>query len=300
MRILIFILTVLLTSATPAHAEDRVRPVTRIPPDYPADALEKEIAGKVRASLLVDDDGKVSAVEILSESPKGFGFADAAKEAFAQWTYPPNVPGAYKAAFTFSVVPLALTAEEAELPFSPPPISRVRLKYPEKALNAGAVGEVRLVVTVGASGDVEGARTQKETPLGFDFAKAAIAAVSNWRFLPGERSIFTVTLKFLMEPDNGGPQKIALPTDIAPAPEPSRKGTPKYPYKARQAGVEGVVEFGIQIDKRGLITHAAVLSETPKDYDFASNAYTALPEWRFRGAAPGTYKLVVEFKLDEQ
>lgn len=292
------ILSLLLTNAV--LAEDRVRPIQRIPPAYPQDALEKEISGRVKAVLTVDEDGKVTEVRLTSESPQGFGFGEAARDAFLQWVYPHDVPGDYPATFTFALIPLSLTAEEAALDFAGPPIDRAAIRFPSKALDAGVSGNVELVAIVDASGSVESVRILKETPPAFGFGESATNALRRYRFAAGPRSVWTMTVKFRMEIDPSEPAEIALPAkDLPAAPEPRRAGTPDYPYEARKARIEGIVELGIQIDKRGVITHAGVIREEPVGHQFAANAMKALGEWRFRGSDRGTYKLTVEFKLED-
>lgn len=302
MRIAAVCLAVGLAAVSVGRAEDRVRPIERIAPEYPADAFEKEVAGKVNAVLDVDEDGAVAGVEILAESPKGFGFAEAAKLAFAKWKYPKNVPGKYKAAFTFAISPLSLTDAEKALPFAAPPISTARPSYPDKALDVGVSGDVILIATIDETGGVESVRAMRESPPGFGLADSAREAMSKYRFAPGERAVWTMCVRYSIEgegSDSGVPE-IAMPAkDVPMAPIPRRAGTPDYPYKARTERVEGVVELGIQIDQRGRISHAGLLSEKPAGYGFAENTYKALDEWRFRGAERGTYKLRVEFKLDD-
>lgn len=281
-----------------AHAEDRIRPVRRVVPDYPADAMEKEVPGRVSAWLVVDRHGDVTDVEIITESPASFGFADAAREAFLEWTYPPNVAGRYKATITFALEPLELTPEEAKLPLAAPPISMTRGRYPSKAIDANVTGEAKVVAIIGESGTVESVRIVSESPPGFGFGFATRDAVSLYKFRPGPRAVWMTTMKYPFYDD--GRVEIALPSgDLPAAPEPRRAGTPEYPHRAWREKVEGWVELGIQIDKRGRITHGAVLAEQPAGYGFGASAYKALGEWRYSGVAPGTYKLKVEFRLGD-
>jgi len=283
-----------------AVGAERIRPIERFAPDYPQQALKDELAGKVVASLTVDDNGDVEAVEIVSESPTGHGFAQAAETAFRKWKYPKGHPGRYSGTFVFAPGELPLTPEEAALDFADKPISRTPPKYPNYALDRGAEGEVLLIITIAANGIVETARIAGENPPGFEFGAAAVKAAENWRFAPGGRAIYALTVRFgiagMQTPDD-----VALPADGLPnAPAPERTKKPAYPSKAKKAGVEGVVEFGIQIDDDGRITHAGVLAEGPAGYDFAANAYKSLEFWRFPDDMPGTYRLRIEFKLGNQ
>ena len=124
-------------------------------------------------------------------------------------------------------------------------------------------------------------------------------SVLHYEFKPGPRSVWATTIKFrFYDPD--GTAEMAMPDGELPlAPPPRRAGALEYPYKAREERIEGWADLGIQIDKRGRITHAAVLAEQPQGYGFGKSAYKSLSWWRFDDTRPGTYRLRVEFKLDE-
>lgn len=295
----VLFLAVVLAPASVTHAEDQVRPITRVSPDYPADAFEKEVAGRVKAWLVVDDDGDVTDVEIISESPTGFGFAEAARDAFAEWTYPGNAAGRYRASFTFEIVPLELTPEEAALSLAAPPTATAWARMPAGARDSGVAGQATVVATIDEKGNVESVRIAKQSPPGYGFGEAARDAVLHYEFRPGPRSVWATTIDFsFYDPD--GTAEMAMPEGELPAaPTPRRAGSPEYPYKARGEGVEGWADLGVQIDKRGRITHAAVLAEQPLGYGFGKSAYKSLSWWRFDDTRPGTYRLRVEFKLDE-
>lgn len=299
MRLFILVILSFLSFGS-ATSGEKVRPIERIAPAYPEDARKNEISGRVRGILSVDERGHVTDVEVTSESPKGFGFGEAAREAFLQWIYPPKAPGKYSAVFTFAMIDLSLTAEEAELDFAGPPIDKERIRYPSRAMDAGLSGNVELVAIIDTAGNVESVRALKESPAGVGFKESAENALKKYRFAPGPRSIWTMTIKFRMDTGSDAPLEIALPAgDLPDAPEPRRAGRPDYPYEARKAGIEGVVELAIQIDKRGQISHAGVLREEPTGQEFAVNAMKALGEWRFSGSERGTYRLKIEFKLND-
>ena len=60
--------------------------ITRVDPVYPADALNNQIEGFVKAVLTVERNGTVKSVEIVEGNPL---LVDAAKEAFLRWQYTP-------------------------------------------------------------------------------------------------------------------------------------------------------------------------------------------------------------------
>jgi protein TonB len=60
--------------------------VTKVPPQYPAEAKEKRIEGVVLMRVNIDHDGNVYKVELISGHPL---LAPAAMEAVKQWKYKP-------------------------------------------------------------------------------------------------------------------------------------------------------------------------------------------------------------------
>jgi periplasmic protein TonB len=75
-------------------------------PSFPNRALEAGISGEVTLSFTVSSSGRVEGITILSEEPRRYGFARAAQEAIANWTFQPQtidgVPVAYPARYTIS------------------------------------------------------------------------------------------------------------------------------------------------------------------------------------------------------
>jgi periplasmic protein TonB len=86
-------------TATKADIKGRIVPVTTITtapeltnagivkPEYTKEMIDAKIEGLVKANLLIDIDGRVKEVKILSDL--GFGAADRAKEAFLKWVFKP-------------------------------------------------------------------------------------------------------------------------------------------------------------------------------------------------------------------
>lgn len=64
--------------------------VKKVPPEYPAEAMRKNItAGMVRAKLMIGTDGKVTEVEILEADPKRV-FDRVAIDALKEWRFEPS------------------------------------------------------------------------------------------------------------------------------------------------------------------------------------------------------------------
>ena len=63
--------------------------VKSVEPEYPAKAKKENIKGKVVIQAVVEADGTISNVEVLTEEPKGWEFADAAVKSVKQRLYKP-------------------------------------------------------------------------------------------------------------------------------------------------------------------------------------------------------------------
>jgi protein TonB len=61
---------------------------TRIPPEYPERAQQREIEGRVVVAVLVGVDGQVQQLQINESTPPGV-FDDAVLAAVRQWTFEP-------------------------------------------------------------------------------------------------------------------------------------------------------------------------------------------------------------------
>ncbi|GBF58227.1 hypothetical protein PbB2_01899 [Candidatus Phycosocius bacilliformis] len=75
-------------------------------PIFPRKALDREMNGEVTLSFTVTSQGKVSNLVVIGESPRGYGFAEAARRAVEAWTFQPQtidgIAVAYPARYTIS------------------------------------------------------------------------------------------------------------------------------------------------------------------------------------------------------
>lgn len=73
-------------------------------PVFPDQALEAGRSGLVTLTFTVDERGRVSNIEVLDETPRGYGFARAARAAITRWTFEPQrvdgTPVVYQARYT--------------------------------------------------------------------------------------------------------------------------------------------------------------------------------------------------------
>lgn len=87
MKIQSLLLALSLAFAGAALATPKV--VKKVPPEFPAEAVRKNInAGSIKAKLTIGPDGKVIEVEILEAEPKRV-FDKVSKEALMEWRFEP-------------------------------------------------------------------------------------------------------------------------------------------------------------------------------------------------------------------
>ena len=100
-------------TATPKDLKGTIAPITTVTqapkllkdvkPEYSKEMIDAKVEGSVKAHLLVDIDGSVKEVRILSDL--GFGTRERATEAFLQWKFEPAKKGDQPVAvwITFSI-----------------------------------------------------------------------------------------------------------------------------------------------------------------------------------------------------
>ena len=79
------------------------QPTKRVTPRYPRRAEERDREGSVALEVEVGQGGSVTAVRIISETPGGFGFGDAAEAAVLQWEFATARPGRYAVTVKFTL-----------------------------------------------------------------------------------------------------------------------------------------------------------------------------------------------------
>jgi periplasmic protein TonB len=80
-------------AAAPAFAAADLRPVHRVDPEFPGEAIKAGAQkGKVTARMTLDGAGKVTKVEIVDALPRRL-FDRAVTRALADWRYAEGAPG---------------------------------------------------------------------------------------------------------------------------------------------------------------------------------------------------------------
>jgi periplasmic protein TonB len=74
--------------------------------------------------------------------------------------------------------------------------------------------------------------------------------------------------------------------EVDQPPRPIAKAPPVYPYKAREQGVEGVVQVKILVREDGTVGEVLIVDSRPKD-TFDDAVLAAVPRWRFEPAQIG-------------
>jgi protein TonB len=89
-----------LALAPSAHAE--IKPIKRVEPVYPPEAVRAGTSGFVEVEFTVDANGKVASVSVLNAKPART-FESAAVKAVKQWQFAPGADGRGKVRLDFSL-----------------------------------------------------------------------------------------------------------------------------------------------------------------------------------------------------
>ncbi|MCC6920460.1 MAG: TonB family protein [Alphaproteobacteria bacterium] len=286
------------SAAEPASVEQAPAPATRVAPEYPAAAAAAGREGVVEVYVSIEPDGTVTSVQTASETPAGYGFAEAALKAVAQWTFKPKgARGTYRVKVKFSLDRPSATADvdmPPGIPVAPRAVHRVRPNYPASAAYRNESGIVVLIIEIDADGTVTSARTYSERPRNLGFDKAAIKAVKKSRFPKGVAGTYALKVYFGIAESE---ETYEAERNAPEAPEPTLRIEPIYPPKARASGLSGDVWVALQIGEGGRVVDARAVVEKPKYEGFGEAAVAAVRQWRFDpSVAPGTYKTTIAFQ----
>lgn len=258
-------------------------PVTRIAPDYPEAANPMGIAGKVKAWLEVDAKGFVTSARVVSETPEGYGFGEAALAAARRWTFQPGKAGSFQITMNFAPSDGREALDLNALPQCPTPIERTQPIYPQKAENAGVTGIARIAVTIDPAGSVTDALIALEAPRAFGFGTAAQRAVRKWRFAPGAAGMYLVEVRFAL---SGGDvvQTGVHWQDLPKLPEPLHRTPIAHP----QGGEVWIV---VTLADDGSVINADAAKEEPAGSGLGAAVRNSLLLWRFEPGQAGVYRL---------
>jgi TonB family protein len=173
--------------------------VRKVDPVYPPLALQARISGVVRLAVIIQPDGSIRHIQVISGHPL---LVPAAIEAVKQWTFQPSaaevtttieVPFILSDAAAQSLPPLPGDTPRKKGSMAPSRIKvgsnvqaarlvqRVDPVYPEEARSAGVEGIVTLQIVIGNDGSVTSADPVDGNPV---LWRAAADAVKQWKYQP--------------------------------------------------------------------------------------------------------------------
>ncbi len=278
----------LLCASTMATAAEGPIPLTRVEAGYPKAAARPPFPeGTAKVRLLVGADGFVSDVTLLSEAPEGLGFGAEAVLAARRWTFQPGHPGDYTITMRF-LPPENATLDIDSLPKAPEPITRVAPEYPD--FQDDTNGYVKVAIDIAEDGHVNDAQVAVEMPPGKGFGDAALKAVKQWVFAPGQPGLYVVVVRFVIP--GSDPEAVDW-HDLPLLPDPVRRVEPKYPDAALKAGhtTGGDARLDVILLDDGSVGEAHIVDETPEDMGFGEAARNAILLWRFEPGQKGVFKI---------
>ncbi|HAW49616.1 TPA: hypothetical protein DCX16_01495 [bacterium] len=91
--------------------DNPLKTISFVLPKYPSLAKKMEVEGRVKLKLLVNPNGEVDSIEVIEETPKGFGFREEALKAAKKYRFTkPTVFG--KGVYVHYILPLRFLLEE--------------------------------------------------------------------------------------------------------------------------------------------------------------------------------------------
>jgi TonB family protein len=311
--------------------------VEAVQPVYPPELFREGIEGSANIEFIIDTDGRVQQVRIISASEPAFGTAAAA--AVKSWRFTPgqakgrpvNVRTRQELDFTLDDVKsipmkvLHLKSETlAKMPGfdwdTPPslPVQFPPIVYPFEALRDKRAGRVVVRFVVEVDGKMKQPAIMEATAP--EFGQAVIAAVNATPFTPalkkGERrrSLVEATVEF--KPNGKGdvlvrasavailkllaknPAEIVPLKDLDGAPKMIKKVTPVYPGALDNPNQPGRAVIEFFIDRGGHAQLPRVLSSTAPEFGYA--AMEAVSDWTFEPPKKGGKKVVALVQIPIQ
>lgn len=306
-------------------------PKTTPPGDYPAVLAERKLAGKVEFSCHINVEGRALSPRILTATHADF--VQPALAALAKWEFTPAKQGDLAVAsdlmgeMSFDAIggnrAEVLSANGVTAPDGAEPSLRPQLVqmtdavWPYELLLEGGGGEAVVEFTVTTSGTVEGLKPRSATQP--ELARAALAALEDWRFRPAIRDGRTVAVPLVKKFEFVAVPKVTAKdgvvadgwTDLV---QRARAGTitaavgldekltplyrvpPPYPAALKAAGGpkgEAMIEFVIARDGRARLPR--IVSATHEEFGWA--AATAVAQWVFKAPLRGGQPVDVKVSI---
>jgi len=269
---------------------------------WPADALAKHVEGKVQLNCAVTTAGMADDCRVVSETPGGLGFGDAALLLTPTFRFNParDTAGPIVSRVNIPIDFNVAAADTPDPPFKTPPswlrkptASQLLDAWPAVANAKRIEGRAELNCRVNVAGLAEDCTVVSETPTGFGFGNAALLLAPTLLFNPARNdsgpvpSHVNVPINFKGDEvwkRSSGPDLTAT-TEILE--HPVWTAAPTFAdlgaaYPARGGGRAFYVAFRCDIESNGSLANCDVKQSEPKD----------------GGAEEAARKLIRRFRLD--
>lgn len=264
------------------------------PLEYPTEAKEKGIQGKVVLKVSISEAGIVESAEGVNGDPI---LTKAAIAAVKQWKFKPFIKNG-KAVRVLTNLPVNFALPSQSRPTTVEPVKIVKAIYPKKAEQEEIQGQVVIRAFLNENGDVGKMEVVDSTDAVFN--QSAFDAVKQWKFKPyfDHGKAVPVAVKL--------PVDFALPDNIVdkrswadeynkdePTQDPSKRPhfqagartiylihrvDPVYPWQAKNTHTQGLVQLHAIIGKEGRIEDLKVVSG---DHALVKAAIGAVRQWRY-------------------
>jgi|GEM_PF-280791 len=263
---------------------------------WPPKARAAHINGKADLDCLVNTNGGAEDCHVLSETPPGQGFGEAAVRLSPTLLFTPasvaSGPIQQRIHITLGFPPAQLTGEVTPPAwFKKPSAADLIAAWPSEALSRGIGGKVTLTCMVSLHGELEACHVVSESPEGMGFGAAAMLLTPQFLFKPATRdgqpviSNMTLPLKFenneTPAPDAVGWEKTAVVDQPIWATAPSFADIATA-YPKRAGGASGYVSYRCDVRKSGELNHCNITRAEPTG----------------RGFEAATRGLIARFRLD--
>jgi TonB family protein len=182
-------------SPTPYHIGGGVSPptvVSKSEPVYSDEAREAKLQGAVVLHLTVDEDGSAKDITVDRRLGLGLGLEERAVDSVRGWKFKPGekegkpvpVLATVEVSFRLTKLKLRLSRAAFDVPQNGTRPKLVRAVYPSSALTSGR--GLTLLFDVDEHGMPDNIRAEK--PDGSKDEADMIAAMRDWRFIPGSKN----------------------------------------------------------------------------------------------------------------
>ncbi len=263
---------------------------------WPKKALETGASGSARLHCFVTVAGLLTACEVRSETPPGYGFGAAALLLSPSFLFKPATHNGVPVVSSVTI-PIDFSNPSARsvsgtdmsvIPWYPwlkaPSAAEVQAAYPAEAAAKAPHGHVVIRCGFKRDATLTSCETVTEAPLGLGFARSAMALSKRFQGLPG-----------VLTPKKLDTTYINLAIDFAPPNTPARyinepdwtrtlnpaHTAALFPAKAADAKrLKGQATVDCVIDDAGGLTQCQVAREAPTGLDFGLSAITAAQAMR--------------------